>query len=51
MRTEIEIREKLKEIENRMSSEEFFSSSATPNLMAIHLLKWVLGEYEYKNQK
>ena len=50
MRSEIEIREKLKEIENRMSPEELFSSSVTPNLMAIHLLKWVLEEYEYKHQ-
>ena len=52
MRTETEIREKLKEIEEEgWITGEILMSSPTHYFLETRLLKWVLGEYEYPTKE
>jgi hypothetical protein len=52
MRTEAEIRQKLKEVkEEGIQTGDFIKSSVTPMLIECCLLKWVLGEFEYPTKK
>lgn len=48
MRTETEVRQKLKEVEDEgWRTGDILKSSASPYLIETRLLEWVLGEYEY----
>jgi hypothetical protein len=52
MRTETEIREKLKELDDDgWRTGDILKSSATHYLIETRLLKWVLEEYEYPTKE